>query len=60
MEKCIADKIIEARLAGVAAGQEKYRTYFVKGINAKLYKNYRAKVDAVLTANGCADCIVTE
>ena len=60
MEKCIADKIIEARMTGKEAGQEKYRTYFVKGINAKLYKNYKAKVDAILTEKGCADCIVTE
>ena len=60
MEKCIADKIMEARKTSVEAGQEKYRTYFVKGINARLYKKYKAKVDAILKAENCGDCIVTE
>ena len=60
MEKCIAEKIKEARKASLEAGQEKYRVYFVRGINAKLYKNYKAKVDAILIAENCGDCIVTE
>jgi len=60
MEKCIADKIMEARKESAEAGQEKYRAYFVKGINAKLYKKYREKVNAILTAENCGDCIVTE
>ena len=60
MEKCIADKIMEAREASVEVGQEKYRTYFLKGINARLYKKYKAKVDAILREEGAADCIVTE
>lgn len=60
MEKCIADKIMEARKVSLEAGQEKYRVYFVKGINAKLYKKYKAKVNAILTAEKCGDCIVTE
>lgn len=60
MEKCIADKIMEERETSLEAGQEKYRAYFVKGINAKLYKKYKAKVDAILIEKKCGDCIVTE
>lgn len=60
MEKCISDKIIEARKTSVEAGQEKYRTYFLRGINEKLYKKYKTKVDAILKEKNCGDCIVTE
>lgn len=53
----IAGKIEEAREISLAAGQAKYRAYF---INTKLWKKYKADVDAILTVDGFADCIVTE
>lgn len=60
MEKVITTNIKIARAKSLEAGQEKYRTYFVKGVNAILYKRYKAKVDEMLTADGCADCIVSK
>ena len=59
MEKCIADKIMEARKTGVEVGQEKYRSYFVKGINAKLYKKYKAKIGTGLFMGYCLFTIFT-
>lgn len=60
METVIATNIKNERRKGLEAGQEKYRTYFIKGINAKLYKKYKADVDAILNAGGCGECIVTK
>ena len=60
METVIATNIKNARKKGLEAGQEKYRAYFIKAINAKLYKKYKAGVDERLKAEGYADCIVTE
>ena len=60
MERVIATNIKKARAKGLEAGQEKYRAYFVKGVNATLYKKYKETVDAMLTAEGYADCIVTK
>ena len=38
-------------------GQDKYRAYF---INTPIYAKWKESVDATLTADGYADCIVTE
>lgn len=57
MREFIAEMIKDARKEGLAAGQAKYRAYFV---NTKLWAKYKADVDAILTIDGCADCIVTE
>ena len=57
MAKVIANNIIKAAQTSLEAGQEKYRTYFVK---YTWYKAYKADVDALLTAAGCKDCIVTK
>ena len=56
MARYIASKIMQDRQTSLAAGQAKYRAYFV---THSLYKNYKESVDAILTANNCADCIVT-
>lgn len=56
MAKVIANNIIKAANGSLEAGQEKYRTYFAK---YTWYKAYKAEVDALLTAAGCKDCIVT-
>lgn len=55
--KVIGDNIILAAKVSLENGQAKYRTYFFK---YTWYKNYKTAVDAYLTANGYADCIVTE
>ena len=57
MREFIAGKIVNAREISLEAGQAKYRAYFIK---TKLYAKYRADVDAILTVDGYADCIVTE
>lgn len=62
MREFIAEKIKEAaqivdgKPTNIAAGQAKYRAYF---INTKLWAKYKEDVDAILTVDGCADCIVT-
>ena len=56
MATFIANMIIKARNTSLANGQAKYRAYF---INLTLYKRYKEKTDAILTSNGCNDCIVT-
>lgn len=60
MERVIATNIKKARANGLEVGQEKYRAYFIKGVNAVLYKGYKTKVDEMLKAEGYADCIVTK
>lgn len=57
MAPFIARMIITAREDSLLKGQAKYRAYF---INLKIYNRYRADVDAILIAEDCADCIVTE
>lgn len=57
MREFIAGKIEEARDVSLEKGQAKYRAYFVK---TKLWARYKADVDAILTVDGYADCIVTE
>ena len=56
MREFIAGKIEDARQVSLEAGQAKYRAYF---INTKLWAKYKEDVDAILTVDGCADCIVT-
>ena len=56
MREFITEMIKDARKESLAAGQAKYRAYF---INTKLWTKYKADVDAILTIDGCADCIVT-
>ena len=56
MAKVIANNIIKAANASLEAGQEKYRAYFVK---YTWYARYQADVNALLTAAGYKDCIVT-
>ena len=57
MPEFIANRVLEAREVSLANGQAKYRAYFVK---LKIYARYKAAVDAILTAEGAEDCIVTE
>lgn len=57
MREFIAEMIKEAKKEGIANGQAKYRAYFIK---TKLWVKYRDDVDAILTVDGCGDCIVTE
>jgi len=58
MSEFIANKIMEAKEAGgTAAGQKKYRTYF---ITTRIYKRYRENVDLILATEGHEDCIVAE
>lgn len=57
MATFIARMIIAAREESLVKGQAKYRAYF---INLKIYNKYKADVDAILIAEDCADCIVTE
>lgn len=57
MSEFIANKIMEAKEAGgVAAGQQKYRTYFTR---TRIYQRYKANVDLILETEGHEDCIVT-
>lgn len=56
MREFIAEMIKEARDESLEKGQEKYRAYFIK---TKLWKKYKDDVDAILTVDGYADCIVT-
>lgn len=57
MATFIARMIISAREESLLKGQAKYRAYF---INLKIYDRYRKDVEAILIAEDCADCIVTE
>ena len=57
MSAFIARMIIREADKSIARGQAKYRAYF---INTKLYANYKADVDTILTTDGYAECIVTE
>lgn len=56
MREFITEMIKEAAKDSLASGQAKYRAYFIK---TKLYAKYKDDVDAILTVDGCADCIVT-
>ena len=51
----IAQRIEEARDISLERGRDKYRAYFIK---TKLYKKYKADVDAILEQDGYEDCIV--
>ena len=60
METFIANMIIKAAQMSEEAGQEKYRSYFLK---TKLYARYQEAVDTILsiTSGGdCSFCIVEE
>lgn len=56
MATFIANRIISAAKTSLAAGQSKYRTYF---INTTIYLSYKADVDTILQSDGYGDCIVT-
>lgn len=53
----IADRVMEHRDNNLAAGQHKYRQYFVY---TSLYLRFKADVDNILLQDGYGDCIVTE
>lgn len=58
MPAFIANQIIEAKKKSLEAAQAKYRAYFV---TLPYYKAlYKKDVDAILTIEDCADCIVTQ
>jgi hypothetical protein len=57
MAEFIANRILEAREVSTANGKAKYKSYFVQ---LKIYARYKTAVDAILTAEGAEDCIVTE
>lgn len=63
MATFIANRIIAAANTSLAAGQDKYRTYFIK---TTLYLAYKADVDTILQTtyttqypDGYGACIVT-
>ena len=53
----IAQRIEEARDISLEKGVAKYRAYFV---NTRIYKKYRADVNALLEQDGYEDCIVVD
>lgn len=53
----IAQRIEEARDISLEKGVAKYKAYFV---NTKIYKRYRADVNALLEQDGYEDCIVVD
>ena len=57
MREFIAEMIKNARDESLEKGQAKYRAYFIK---TTLWKRYKSDVDAILTVDGYADCIVIE
>lgn len=57
MSTFIAKQIIKQAQKSLEAGQNKYRAYFVK---TKIYEDWRADVDSILTVEGYEDCIVAE
>lgn len=57
MSTFIAQRIEAAYDKSAAAGQAKYRAYFVK---TKIYARYKNDCDAILEADDYADAIVTE
>ena len=64
MSTFIANRIISAANISIAAGQTKYRVYF---INTPIYLAYKTDVDMILQTTysefypeGYGECIVTE
>lgn len=57
MDKFIAKMIETQANISLENGQEKYRAYFV---DTAIYAKWKESVDAILTADGYADCIVAE
>lgn len=57
MAEFIANRILEAKEESIREGKAKYRAYFVQ---LRIYARYKNAVDAILTAEGAEDCIVTE
>lgn len=55
MSTFIANQIIKQAKKSITAGQEKYKAYFIK---TKIYEDWRADVDSILTVEGYEDCIV--
>ena len=54
-----AAQVVDGTPTNIAAGQAKYRAYFIT-IPYKLYSGYQKAVDAILTVDNCTACIVTE
>ena len=57
MDKFIAKMIETQADISLENGQEKYRAYFV---DTTIYAKWKESVDAILTADGYANCIVAE
>lgn len=57
MSRFIATVIERSADVSLEKGQEKYRAYFIK---TSLYAPYKADADALLSAEGYADVIVSE
>ena len=55
MDKFIATMIETQADISLEKGQEKYRAYFITTL---VYANWKKAVDAKLTADGYANCIV--
>ena len=53
----IAGRIELARETSLEAGRAKYKAYFV---NTRIYKKWRADVDALLIQDGYEDCVVED
>ena len=56
MDKFISKMIKAQADISLEKGQEKYRAYFV---NTLIYAKWKEPVDAILVADGYADCIVS-
>lgn len=57
MSTFIARMIMQQADISIENGQAKYRAYFV---STSLYAKWQSDVDAILTTEGYAECIVTE
>lgn len=57
MDKFIAKMIKTQADISLEKGQDKYRAYFV---DTAIYAKWKEAVDAILTADGYANCIVTK
>lgn len=57
MDKFIAKMIKTQADISLEKGQDKYRAYFV---DTAIYAKWKESVDAILTADGYSNCIVTK
>ena len=55
MDKFIAQMIETQADISLEKGQEKYRAYFITTL---VYESWKKAVDAILTTDGYANCIV--